>query len=252
MAQVVPLSEGSFTVDKTKTFAPFNPDHDQLQQRPTGSLLVEVQPFLLITDTDHILLDTGLGFTMGSGMLQLHHNLKEAGITPDKITKVILSHLHKDHAGGISMKDETGRRRLSFPEATYYINKEELEYAFDHIGSSYQQEELEILSDNKQVVLYDRSGFIEGYIRHEHSGGHCPFHQVFWIRDNGETYFYGGDEAPQLSQLQRRFMAKYDFDGRKSMELRQRYLEKGKQEGWTFLFYHDIKTPFIKFKDNSI
>jgi hypothetical protein len=28
------------------------------------------------------------------------------------------------------------------------------------------------------------------------------------------------------------------------MELRQKWWEEGK--GWTFLFYHDIKTPYLK------
>jgi hypothetical protein len=47
--------------------------------------------------------------------------------------------------------------------------------------------------------------------------------------------------------MKNRFRAKYDYDGKKSMELRQQFLEQGTREGWTFLFYHDIKTPFTKF-----
>ncbi len=47
--QIIPLSEGSFTIDKTKIFLPFDVEDDQLQSRPTGSLLVEVQPFVVKT-----------------------------------------------------------------------------------------------------------------------------------------------------------------------------------------------------------
>ena len=43
--KIIPLTEGSFTVDKTKAFVPFDEQKDTLSQRPTGSLLVEVQPF---------------------------------------------------------------------------------------------------------------------------------------------------------------------------------------------------------------
>ncbi len=43
---IIPLSEGSFTIDKTKIFVPFDDTKDELNQRATGSLLVEVQPFL--------------------------------------------------------------------------------------------------------------------------------------------------------------------------------------------------------------
>ena len=58
--QIIPLSEGTFTIDKTKLFVPFDEDKHELQERPVGSLLVEVQPFVLITEKDVLLLDTGL------------------------------------------------------------------------------------------------------------------------------------------------------------------------------------------------
>jgi len=31
------------------------------------------------------------------------------------------------------------------------------------------------------------------------------------------------------------------------MELRQQWWQQGEKENWTFLFYHDIKTPVWKF-----
>ena len=30
-------------------------------------------------------------------------------------------------------------------------------------------------------------------------GGHSPYHHAFWIKENGETIFFGGDVAPQLA-----------------------------------------------------
>jgi hypothetical protein len=60
--KIIPLNEGTFTIDKTKLFIPFDEDVHDLQQRPVGSLLVEIQPFIIITSKDILLLDTGLGF----------------------------------------------------------------------------------------------------------------------------------------------------------------------------------------------
>src|SRR5436305_5108522 len=101
--KIIPLSEGSFTIDKTKLFVPFNESTDNLQHRPVGSLLVEIQPFVVITTKDVLLLDTGLGFNdSGNGQMQIHANMERNGIDPEQVTKVLLSHLHKDHAGGIS------------------------------------------------------------------------------------------------------------------------------------------------------
>ena len=86
--KIIPLSEGSFTIDGTKQFVPFNDDEHDLQQRPAGSLLVEVQPFAVITEKDILLLDTGLGFTTREGKWQLHKNRADAGIAPGRVTKV--------------------------------------------------------------------------------------------------------------------------------------------------------------------
>jgi glyoxylase-like metal-dependent hydrolase (beta-lactamase superfamily II) len=244
--QVVPLSEGAFTVDKTKLFVPFDPAKDDLQARPFGSLLVEVQPFAIVTREDVLVLDGGLGFER-QGMLQLHQNLQNAGILPDQVTKVLVSHLHKDHSGGLGREERPGGPRvLSFPQARYYIQQKELTFAFDKGFPSYLTEELECLRDAPQVELLDGNGVIDGYIRYELTGAHCPYHQAFWIVEGGETFFFGGDVAPQWQQMKNRFLAKYDFDGKKSMELRKAWWEKGRKEHWTFLFYHDILNPVVR------
>jgi glyoxylase-like metal-dependent hydrolase (beta-lactamase superfamily II) len=241
--KIIPLSEGSFTIDKTKVFVPFQQATDDLQDRSVGSLLVEVQPFAIVTSKDILLIDTGLGFYIDEA-LQIHNNLKAAGIQPENVTKVLLSHLHKDHAGGVSKKDQLGNYTLAFPNATYYLQQKELDYAFEVGFPSYMIEELGLLQNNTSVVMLDGDGLIDGYIKYKVEGGHSPYHQSFWIEENGQILFFGGDNAPQLGQMKRRFTAKYDFDGKKAMELRQQWWEKGQQEDWHFLFYHDIKTPF--------
>jgi glyoxylase-like metal-dependent hydrolase (beta-lactamase superfamily II) len=243
--KIIPLSEGAFTIDKTKLFVPFDTTKDDLQGRPVGSLLVEVQPFVLVTSEDIILIDTGLGFEV-EGTLQLHKNLMNAGINPSEVTKVLMSHLHKDHAGGMSRKIND-KYELSFPSAAYYVQRKELNFAFEKGFPSYIPEELNCLKEAKNIHLVDGNGVLDGYIRYEVTGAHSPFHQVFWIVDSGETIFFGGDDAPQIQQMKSRFVAKYDYDGRKCMELRQEWWKKGEEAHWTFLFYHDIKTPVFNF-----
>lgn len=243
-----PLSEGSFTIDKTKQFIPFDTQRDNLQERPVGSLLVEIQPFCIVTKRDVILLDAGLGFSRPDGTLQIHQNLLEVGINPLDVTKVLLSHLHKDHAGGVSKEDKIlGHSFFSFPQATYYVNKQEFEFAMQTGKPSYTPDEFAMLGQSEQVVFTEGDGAIDGYIRYQVTGAHSPHHQVFWIDEDGETVFFGGDVAPQLQQMKSRFVAKYDYDGKLSMELRQQWWAEGQAQGWTFLFYHDIQSPLIRF-----
>ncbi|HEY8389007.1 MAG TPA: MBL fold metallo-hydrolase, partial [Parasegetibacter sp.] len=168
-------------------------------------------------------------------------------VNPSEITKVLVSHLHKDHAGGISKKSESSDKiELAFPNATYYIQKQELDFAFEKGLPSFIPDELEILKNTPNVELQNGNGVINGYIQYEITSGHSPYHQVFKIVDGGETVFFGGDEAPQLGQMRKKYIAKYDYDGRRAMELRQQWWERGHEEGWYFLFYHDVKTPVYR------
>ena len=248
--KIIPLSEGTFTIDKTKLFVPFDDSSDDLQARPVGSLLVEIQPFVVVTKNDVLLLDMGLGFTDAEGRMQLHKNLEAAGIQPSSITKVLMTHLHKDHAGGVSAAVDvsTDQKDLSLPQAVYYIQERELKFAFEKGFPSYITDELGILKNNGAInLLKDDEGDIDGYIHFKLTGAHSPFHQVFWIREEKETVFFGGDDAPQLQQMKHRFVAKYDHDGKKAMELRREWWQQGEKESWTFLFYHDVKNPSFKF-----
>lgn len=243
MATIIPLSEGVFTIGHDKIFRPFNPETENLNDRPIGSLLVEVQPFLIITDHDIMLFDTGLGFQV-DGTLQIHQNLLLHGYRPEDVTKVFLSHLHKDHAGGMTYVDANGVAHLSFPEAIYYIFQPEAEGALQDRSLSYIPDEIRPVVQSEQVSwLQGESGNIGADVQFFFSGGHSKHHIVFLFDDGNERIFFGGDEAPQLKQMKIKYVAKYDYDGKKAMELRQQYADKGREDGWQFLFYHDVKTP---------
>lgn len=239
MTQIFPLSEGTFTIGHDKIFHPFNPASDELNSRPTGSLLVEVQPFAVVNDKDVILLDTGLGFNNPDGQAHLPGNLAQHGIHPEDVTKVLLSHLHKDHAGGLDLD--------LFPNAVFYIYRNEMAYA-QQVGfpSYYVDDLLPLLHSDRVQWLDAGQGTIDGYIHYEHTDGHSPQHIVFKIVSEEGIIFFGGDEAPQYKQMKMKYVAKYDYDGKKAMQLREQWAAQGAQEGWRFLFYHDVKTPVSK------
>ena len=242
--KIIPLSEGAFTVDQTKKFIPFNIDNDDLQQRNKGSLLVEIQPFVVVTSKDILLLDTGLGFANTEGQLQIHKNLAANGLNPSDVTKVFLSHLHKDHSGGIA---QINKKIVSFENATYYINKNEWDFAIEKGLPSYHKNDFQLLERYEKIVFTEGDGVVDDYIQYQVTGAHSPFHQVFKITEDEDIIFYGGDVASQLQQMKSRFKAKYDYDGEAAMNLRQQWWQQGEKEKWTFLFYHDIKYPSFKF-----
>lgn len=230
------LGEGSFSVDSTKKFIPFNPLTDNPQDRK-GSLFIHVQPFLLKTEHDLILMDAGLGFKNQNGELMLYDNIRKAGFEPEEVTIVLMSHLHNDHTGGLVL-EQNGRMEPSFPDAEHVIQRAEWEIAFSGKSSSYKQPVFEVLQRSANVTLVEGSGIFRNGISYELTGGHCQFHQVFKIESEGKTYFFGGDVLPEPEQLIRKFAAKYDFDGRKSMELREYFGKQAALGNWICLFYH--------------
>ena len=106
---------------------------------------------------------------------------------------------------------------------------------------------MQALKNSPQVqFLNEDDGLIDGYISYHLTGAHSPFHQVFWIKENNETIFFGADVAPQLQQMKIRYKTKYDYDPDRAMNLRREWWQQGNEENWTFLFYHDIRTPIFQ------
>lgn len=230
------LGEGSYSVDATKKFVPFDPQTDDKKSRP-GSLFIHVNPFLVKTDNHLILLDAGLGYKDTRDELYLHQHIRNAGFDPDEVTLVLMSHLHYDHSGGLVV-ERGGKLEPAFPRALHVVQQGEWEFALSGRSSSYHKEIFEALQHSVQFTFTDGSDELEPGITYQLSGGHCPFHQVFLLQEAGQKIFFGGDELPEPEQLIRRFVAKYDYDGHKAMLLREEYGKQAAAEGWQCLFYH--------------
>lgn len=234
--QVYTLHEGSYSVDATKKFVPFDPVIHNPKDRP-ASLFIHVQPFLVKLNNTLVLFDTGLGYSNEEGKLHLHENIKKAGFKPEDVEMVLMSHLHFDHSGGM-VHHLNGKMELSFPDATYVMQRGEWETAFSSSSSSYHTDIFDFVQRNAQMKLVEGSGKLTPEISYELTGAHCPYHQVFLIESDADKVFFGGDVLPEPEELIRKFIAKYDFDGRKAMELRDEFGKKAAAENWKCLFYH--------------
>ncbi|MBC7744199.1 MAG: MBL fold metallo-hydrolase [Flavobacterium sp.] len=231
------LTEGSYSVDVSKEFIPFDPALHQTKDRP-GSLFIYVQPFLIKTKNNLIVADTGLGFKNDQGELLIHNNIRKAGYNYQDVSLVLMSHLHFDHSGGMVYEDENKKLQLSFPNAEYVIQRGEWETAYSKPSRSYKTELFDVVQRSGSIRFVEGSGQFNDEISFELTGGHSEFHQVFKIKEDSEILFFGGDVLPEPEQLIRKFIAKYDLDGRKSMELRQEFGLQAAKENWTCLFYH--------------
>lgn len=236
MVQAYSLYEGSFSVDASKAFVPFDAEKDDPLTRK-GSIFVHVHPFLIVADDGLILCDTGLGFRAENGNLVIHENIRKLGYEPEDVKYVLMSHLHKDHTGGlVDFKD--GVARVSFPNAEYFVQQGEWEQAYAGENSSYRTDIFDVIQRSGNLVLVEGDGQVNHQISYALNGGHTPNHQAFHIHTGGEHYFFGGDVLPEPEEIFKNFIAKYDYDGRRARDLRQQYWEEGRSAGWIYLFYH--------------
>jgi glyoxylase-like metal-dependent hydrolase (beta-lactamase superfamily II) len=241
--KIIPLKEGNFSASKSKDFTLLTADNFETEK----GIKMSVQPFLIITENDVILLDTGIGWKNNNGETVISELLEKENIHPDQITKLLLSHLHKDHIEGTIKNSENGFE-AAFPNASIYIQKRELAFALENKSNpSFDFDTLNKLIRLPNIVWMDEDkGQITEEISYEVVGGHTPYMQVFWITENGETAFYGADDLPQESYLKYHVAYKSDFDGRKAMELRQIWEKEAIENHWKILLYHDLDKAVIQ------
>ncbi|MBB4805501.1 glyoxylase-like metal-dependent hydrolase (beta-lactamase superfamily II) [Chryseobacterium defluvii] len=242
--KIIPLKEGNFSVSKNKEFTPLTIENFN----EAKGIRMSVQPFLIITEKDHILLDTGIGWKNKNGKTVVLEILEKENIHPDQVTKILFSHLHKDHIDGAIRSTDQGFEPV-FPNAEIYIQKRELELARENEGN--QQFDLDILEKiaglTNIIWMNEDEGQITDEVSFEVVGGHTPYMQVFWISENGEIAFYGADNLPQESYLKYHVAYKSDHDGRKAMELRQKWQKEAEEKHWQILLYHDLDKAVLRF-----
>ncbi|SFE46748.1 Glyoxylase, beta-lactamase superfamily II [Chitinophaga sp. CF118] len=153
-----------------------------------------------------ILIDTGTGtgFDMdfGSASGWLPKSLADAGITPEQVTDIIITHAHPDHIGGLFNRDGS----LVFPKAQVYLSA--IEYAFwmsdkpDFSKSKINSELLKqvLVSTHKilkilkpSVRLFDDQAELFGCIRLQRAAGHTPGHTLVHVYSGGEELVHIAD-----------------------------------------------------------
>ncbi len=237
--QIHALHEGRFTVGSDKDFVP----HSEGETFPKATLFISVTPFLVITPSDVLLLDTGLGeWARGRGVEYLTEGLQRHGVAREDVTKVLFSHLHFDHAGG-GVYSVDGVWRPTFPNAEYIVQKGELDAPYGEESDKARDVVADVIEDAGQLHLVEGSGFLTDEIEYVHTGGHTRDHQAFRLHTGGLIAVFGGDVLPAPNQINLRFHAKYDYNAKRSQNERTRLTQEAAEEGQLLLFFHSTTSP---------
>jgi glyoxylase-like metal-dependent hydrolase (beta-lactamase superfamily II) len=182
------------------------------------------------------------------GATQLEDALASAGFLPRDVKWVINTHLHFDHAGGNTTMDpdleNDPRRHIrpTFPNATYIVQRGELEFARhtnERTRASYLPHNFEPVAAANRWRLLDGDEDVFPGISVRLTPGHVPFHQVVLLRDRGETALFVGDLFPTAAHLPLPWIMGYDLEPLRTLESKRAILNEAVAGGWRLIFEHD-------------
>ena len=182
------------------------------------------------------------------GATQLEDALATAGFLPRDVRTVINTHLHFDHAGGNTtmdpeLEDDPRRHvRPAFPNATYVVQRRELEFARatnERTRASYLPHNFEPIAAAGRWRLLEGDGEVLPGISVRLTPGHVPFHQAVLVQDGGETAAFVADLIPTAAHLPLPWIMGYDLEPLRTLESKRRLLEDAVRGGWRLVFEHD-------------
>lgn len=220
---------------------------------------------LLISDDKKILIDTGMGNKWDEKSkniyridqsINLENSLMQYGLKAEDITDIFLTHLHFDHTGG-STKNENGKLVPAFPNAKYYVQKKNFEWAMspsDRDKGSYIKENFEPLIKEGVLNLVDGEIDFDENISSRLVNGHTFAQQMIKISDSSNTILYCCDLIPFVSQIRIPYVMGYDLQPLVTVQEKKKYLKLAADENWFLYFGHDpdYALATVKYSEKGI
>lgn len=206
-----------------------------------------------------VLVDTGLGnkenekFRDIYGVAnrgdptRLEDAIRHAGFQPSDIDIVLNTHLHFDHAGGNTFRDETGEVRVSFPNARHVVQRRELDFARsrnERIRASYLAHNFEPVVKAGLWDLVEGVAEVTEGVRVLPTPGHIPFHQSVTIESEGQVACFLADVCPTSAHLPLAWIMGYDLEPLVTLESKRGLWKRALEEDWLLVFEHDPRTPW--------
>lgn len=166
-------------------------------------------------------------------------------LTADDIDHVVLTHLHFDHAGGLSRWDEDEQVVATFPNAKHWVQKKNWGWANSpsaRDGGSYRPIDFAFLEDDgaPELELLDGPGEILPGIEVFPMNGHTFGMQIVKVTtEEDETFVHLADLVPTSSHLRDPYVMGYDLQPLVTVEEKREVLYNAAREGWWLVFEHD-------------
>jgi glyoxylase-like metal-dependent hydrolase (beta-lactamase superfamily II) len=202
---------------------PFGADLPGQVQLVDGQLRLSVNAYLVIDKGNHILIDTGSGNAWESTMGFLPGALADAGIAPQDIPIVALTHTHMDHVYGLVSPDGAE----TFPRLARLLVPHQEIAPFDT--------RRELTRFRARCVTFGDGFALSDRITVVQALGHSEGHSAFEVSSGGKTLLIWGDivHVPSIQFSRPELVWEHDDDQGQARASRHRLLDRAAQsEVW--------------------
>lgn len=200
---------------------------------------ISVNAFLVEVGGRRVLIDAGAGGNFGSDCGRLAANLVAAGIAPDGVDAVLLTHIHPDHTGGLA-----GTAGAAFANADLFVSRIDREYWFDpaEIARATGARRKMFDEGTAGVVPYLRAGRLRTFVGGDRilpgvttiaAPGHTAGHTMYRVESGGQSIVFFGDlvHSAEVQMLEPSVAIKLDSDEPQAIASRRAWLPRFADEG---------------------
>jgi glyoxylase-like metal-dependent hydrolase (beta-lactamase superfamily II) len=228
----------------------------------SNRIKLSTRHLILESDSRKIIIETGVGTKNDEKFKKIYdidetHSLDKGlgaiGLKREDITDVFLTHLHFDHTGGSTVL-ENGKVTPAFPNAKYYIQKKQYDWAINPSD----KDKASYINDNyvplfKEGILKFTNGDeqFDDEIQFIETTGHTYGQQLVKISDGSDTVLFCADLIPTVSHIPYPYIMGYDLQPLLTLEEKKKILPLAVDQNWKLFFGHDPQTAFVTLKQTD-
>ena len=244
------LSDGTFLLDGGQMFGvvPKTLWERRIPADAKNRIRLSLTCLLIQAGGKNLLVETGIGDKFDAKFQDIHAvdhfttlpgELRKLGLSPEDIHIVINSHLHFDHCGWNTVRDN-GKLVPTFPRARYFVQRGEWEHALhptERDRASYVADWF--LAGERQTEFLQGEAEIVPGIRVEVAAGHTRNLQCVRIESEGQTAFFLSDLIPTAAHLPYPWVMSFDLYPLETLENKKRLLPQLVASHALAVFPHD-------------
>lgn len=156
----------------------------------TDTVPTSINGFLIDTGAKRVLIDTGTGGAIAPTTGRLLEHLRAAGYEPAQIDEILITHLHPDHAGGL-----THDGKMVFPNAVLRVSAADVGYWVDDAktASADATAALAPYRAAGHLKTFAAGATLEPGITALDTAGHTPGHSGYRVESDGSKLLVWGD-----------------------------------------------------------